>query len=75
MRFYLLAPYDFGALSKIIKNGVIFSVKFSFNNSKYTWTQVEKKIKKNFGSEIAVNLGRLLKSQSKRLVLFFFSYF
>ena len=30
MRFFLLAPYDFGASSKIIKNGVIFSVKFPF---------------------------------------------
>ena len=31
MRFFLLAPYDFGASSKIIKNGVIFSVKYPFN--------------------------------------------
>ena len=28
--FFLLAPYDVGASSKIIKNGVIFSVKFPF---------------------------------------------
>ena len=30
MRFFLLAPYDFEESYKIIKNGVIFSVKFPF---------------------------------------------
>ena len=31
MQCFLLAPHDFGASPKIIKNGFIFSVKFPFN--------------------------------------------
>ena len=34
MRFFLFAPYDFGASLKIIKNGVIFSPQFPFNADK-----------------------------------------